>query len=55
MKCFYCDHEVRWNNDFDAEDLYPESEHLIVSMYQCDNCSAWYEVSHTKKETKEDI
>ena len=20
MKCFYCDAEVRWNNDYDTED-----------------------------------
>ena len=38
MKCFYCNAEVRWNNDFDTEDTHPESEHNIVSMYQCDEC-----------------
>ena len=50
MKCFYCNAGVRWNNDYDTEDIYPDSKHLIVSMYQCDNCSAWYEVFHEKKE-----
>ena len=25
MKCFYCETEVRWNNDYDTEDTYPES------------------------------
>ena len=38
MKCFYCNAEVRWNNDFDTEDTYPDSEHDIVSMYNCDEC-----------------
>ena len=52
MKCFYCNAEVRWNNDFDTEDTHPESEYNIVSMYQCDECNTWYEVFHTKKETK---
>jgi hypothetical protein len=31
---------------FDTEDTYPDSEHQIVSMYQCTNkkCESWYEV-----------
>ena len=41
------------SNDYDTEDIYPDSKHLIVSMYQCDNCSAWYEVFHEKKERDE--
>ena len=53
VKCFYCNAGVRWNNDYDTEDIYPDSKHLIVSMYQCDNCSAWYEVFHEKKERDE--
>tara|TARA_Y100001938_G_scaffold142844_1_gene214740 strand:+ start:1523 stop:1687 length:165 start_codon:yes stop_codon:yes gene_type:complete len=52
MKCFYCGNEVRWNNDFDAEDISPDSEYLIISMYSCDKCDAWYEVSHSKKDKK---
>ena len=44
MKCFYCNAEVRWNNDYDTEDTYPDSEHNIVSMYNCDECDTWYEV-----------
>jgi len=54
MKCFFCDTEVRWNNDFDTEDIYPNSEYTITSMYECDNCKAWYEVSTHKKEKKND-
>ena len=49
MKCFFCDYEVRWNNDNDTEDTYPESKHNIVSMYNCDNCDTWYEVFTDKK------
>ena len=49
MKCFYCNAEVRWNNDYDTEDTYPDSEHTIVSMYNCDECDTWYEVFHQKK------
>ena len=49
MKCFYCNAEVRWNNDFDTEETYPESEHIIVSMYNCDESNAWYEVFHEKR------
>ncbi len=50
MKCFYCNSEVRWNNDFDTEDTYPDSEHVIVSMYNCDECDTWYEVFSNRKE-----
>jgi len=49
MKCFCCNKKVRWNNDYDTEDTYPDSEHNIVSMYECDNCHAWYEVFWDKK------
>ena len=55
MKCFYCKSEVRWNNDFDTEDTFPDSDHNIVSMYQCDNCDTWYEVFHDKKKEKNDV
>ena len=54
MKCFYCNAEVRWNNDYDTEDTYPDSKHLIVSMYNCDECDTWYEVFHQKKEEWKD-
>ena len=42
------------NNDFDADDVNEESEYEIVSMYECDNCKAWYEVYTSKKNKKED-
>jgi len=54
MRCFYCENEVRWNNDFDTEDTSPDSEYTIVSMYQCDNCDAWYEVYTHRKKTKDE-
>ena len=53
MKCFYCNAEVRWNNDYDTEDIYPESKHIIVSMYNCDECDTWYEVFHQKKKNED--
>jgi hypothetical protein len=35
-KCFTCQTELVWQNDFDTEDVGQEdSEFLIVSMYQC--------------------
>ena len=53
-KCFHCKKELLWQNDFDTEDTYPDSEHQIVSMYQCNNkkCEAWYEVYTYKKENE---
>ena len=53
MKGFYCNAEVRWNNDYDTEDTYPDSEHTIVSMYNCDECDTWYEVFHQKKKNED--
>ncbi len=50
MKCFYCNSDVRWNNDFDTEDTYSDSDYEIVSMYECDQCNTWYEVFHQLKE-----
>jgi len=41
MNCFYCKKQVRWNNDYDVDDDY---EYDMVSMYECDDCGAWYEV-----------
>ena len=46
MKCFYCNAEVRWNNDFDTEDTYPDSEHNIVSNLSCPNCHSSVDVWH---------
>jgi hypothetical protein len=55
MKCHFCAEELRWNNDYDTEDVGDEdSEHLIVSMYECTNekCKAWYEIYHGLKNTE---
>ena len=27
MKCFFCDTEVRWNGDYDSEEVNPDSEY----------------------------
>ena len=32
MKCFFCDTEVRWNWDYDSEDIDPDSEYTITSI-----------------------
>jgi len=50
MKCFYCNAEVIWQNDYDAEDVNEESEYTIISMYDCKECNTWYEVYSHKKE-----
>ena len=49
FKCFHCGDDLRWNNDFDAEEDY---EYLIVSMYEYPNeeCKAWYEIYHGLKD-----
>ena len=47
-KCFHCDEELTWQNDYDTEDVGGDEVYLIVSMYQCPNeeCKAWYEMYH---------
>ena len=40
MKCFYCNAEVRWNNDYDTEDTYPESSHINPSALVSTGLSA---------------
>lgn len=49
-KCFTCNSDLIWQNDFDAEDIYEDSEYNIISMYDCKKCNTWYEVYHDKKE-----
>lgn len=49
-KCFTCDSDLIWQNDFDTEDVNEESEYNIISMYDCKKCNTWYEVYHDKKE-----
>jgi hypothetical protein len=49
-KCFHCEEELTWQNDYDMEDIDPDSEYLLVSMYQCPKCDGWYEFYHGNKE-----
>ena len=30
MKCFYCNNDVIWQNDYDMEDIDPDSTHNII-------------------------
>ena len=45
-KCFYCGHEIIWNSDADAEDLYDNEDvkGRVVSFFTCPHCAAEYEV-----------
>ena len=46
-KCFYCDTELIWGADFDADEIYEEDEDTagrIVTTYTCHHCGAEYEV-----------
>ena len=48
-KCFTCDSQLIWQNDYDTEDV---DEYSIVSMYDCKKCDTWYEVYHDKRSKK---
>ena len=50
MKCFYCNDDVIWQNDYDMEDIDPDSTHNIISYYDWKGCGAWYEIYTDKKE-----
>jgi len=56
-KCFFCKEDLVWQNDYDTEDVGGDEQYLIVTMYHCSNeeCSAWYEVSHGKKDEDKSI
>ena len=54
MKCFVCDSNVYWGNDFDAEDVYDDVDFAFVSNYSCSGCNATYEVCHGKKEVNDE-
>jgi hypothetical protein len=48
-KCFFCQHELRWESDFGAEEVYDNAEELEmsgrkVSYFTCPECGAQYEV-----------
>lgn len=43
-KCFICDTEVIWENDWDAENDYGYEDAGIIHTYHCPSCGAEYEV-----------
>lgn len=57
-KCFYCDHELIWGNDWNLSDVegeeLPDGEDGIVISYTCPECGAEYTVTQrnvSKEET----
>lgn len=46
MKCWYCESEVIWQNDFTFEDYGYEEEEGIITVMTCSNdgCKAEYEI-----------
>jgi len=43
-KCWYCNHELIWQSDFDGNDIYPDKKG-IVSFLICSNCNAQVQYS----------
>ena len=51
FRCFFCNHELGWDNDFDADEMYGDDfKGRIVSLYTCRNCGAEYEVLTPNKD-----
>lgn len=46
-RCYFCGHELVWNNDFDLSDISGDEEDDtgIVSYYTCPHCGRTYEIS----------
>ena len=42
--CWFCGAEMRWNSDFNYDEVYDEGEG-IVAMLTCPNCKAEAEFS----------
>lgn len=42
-KCFYCNHWLVWDSDFDSDEVGYE-DNGIVHFYTCPSCGARYEV-----------
>jgi RNase P subunit RPR2 len=47
MKCYHCNEEIIWGNDFDIEE--ENDEYSILSVLHCPNCDALHEVYYPRK------
>ena len=48
-KCWYCGGKLRWNSDFNYDEVYGEGEG-IVTFLTCTNCGAEVQYSLRKEE-----
>lgn len=46
MKCVFCEAELIWNSDENAEDIFDNEElvNRVLSSYTCPKCGAEYEI-----------
>ena len=54
MNCWFCGHELIWNNDFDYKD-YDIDEEGILTILTCSNCNAYWEGYLPLNEEENDI
>lgn len=43
MNCWFCSHELIWQNDFDYEDYGIEDREGIVAVLICPYCNSYFE------------
>ena len=48
MKCYHCNEEIIWGNDFDLEEDENE-EYGILSILHCPNCDALHVLYYPRK------
>lgn len=45
-RCMVCGEPLRWNSDFNTEEVYGEDEPKgITSIHSCDKCNIDYEIT----------
>ena len=47
MKCYHCNEEVIWGNDFDIDE--ENEEYAILSVLHCPNCDSLHEIYYPRK------
>lgn len=56
MKCLFCNGDLIWENDFQANevsDMYEDDDDAVVGFYTCSKCGRKYEIYDPPKEERE--
>ena len=48
MKCYHCNEEIIWGNDFDIDE--ENEEYSILSVLHCPRCDSLHEIYYPRKD-----